>query len=215
MQLVPFNSASRAKARLLALVRAGYLEREFVGTISGGRKAIYSLPRARRVRRTSKRLASAQTERFIEHQLRLNELFLVLRKASEPRLIRWERISAPLFGSRGIVPDAYAEFAAQDVRRGAYIEMDLATEALPVWGKKVQEYLKYARSGMFQERHGLSSFRVLVVADTEDRIQAIRSMIAKQTDKVFWVATTKKIKSEGFWAPIWQRPNGSEEHSLF
>src|SRR4051794_3924877 len=44
MEIAPFASASRAKTRLIALVRSGHLDRFFVGTIKGGRRAIYVLP---------------------------------------------------------------------------------------------------------------------------------------------------------------------------
>lgn len=213
-KIVSFTSASRAKTRLLALVRAGHLARFFVGTINGGRKAIYCLPLTRKAQRESRMLTSAKTERFVEHQLCVNELYLILSKGSSPTLIRWERVADAIPDKTGVIPDAYAEITSPAGRAGMFIEVDLGTEALSVWAKKVDGYLKLARSGIFSERFGLPSFRVLVVAKTEDRINAIRSMIAKQTDRVFWVATTESINREGFWSPIWLRPNGVEKHSL-
>jgi hypothetical protein len=93
-------------------------------------------------------------------------------------------------------------------------EVDCNTESAGVWKRKIQGYLELARSGTFTQAHNLVAFRVLVVAETEDRIQAIRSMVALYTGKVFWVATTKNIKSEGFWSACWLRPTGDQRHSL-
>lgn len=40
-----FRSTTRANTRLLKLTRAGLLNRFFIGTVGGGRKAIYTLSR--------------------------------------------------------------------------------------------------------------------------------------------------------------------------
>src|SRR5579884_2849420 len=89
-----FTSRSRAKARLLALSRSGHIDHFFVGTIAGGRKAVYCLP-ATRKKRAVRPLSSAQTERFVDHQLAVNEVYLVLSSSADPGLRRWERCTAP------------------------------------------------------------------------------------------------------------------------
>ena len=65
-----------------------------------------------------------------------------------------------------------------------------------------------------QANFGFPSFRVLVVAKTEDRIRAIRALIARSTDKVFWLADIESIQRDGFWSPIWLRPTGDQRQPL-
>jgi protein involved in plasmid replication-relaxation len=217
-RLAPFRSATRAKARLLSLVRAGYLERAFLGTIVGGRKAIYSLPGTIKPRARPRHLASPRTDLFLEHQLAVSDVALSF---THPRhiqatgsTIRWVRFKTPLSSETGIIPDGYAEMASDSGRRGLFVEVDLGTESLSVWEKKVSAYLGFARSGLFAARFGIPTFRVLVVAESAERVSAIRSAIAKRTDKLFWLAELKTIKCEGIWSPIWLRPTEDKKHSL-
>jgi hypothetical protein len=212
-RIAGFRSPSRAKTRLLALVRASHLDHFFVGTVPGGRKAIYCLPGLRRNRGPTL-LASPHTERFVEHQLWINELYLILAESIDAKLVRWERLTAAIPDSSGVIPDGYAEIKIGGERHGMFLEVDLGTESLVVWEKKVRGYLHLARSGMVEQQFDLPSFLVLVVAKTEGRIEAIRSVIAKSTDKVFWLANTESIKREGFWSAIWLRPTGDRERSL-
>lgn len=212
-RIAPFTSSSRAKARLLALVRAGYLNRFFVGTIAGGRRAIYYLPGTRRDR-GRKELTSPKTEAFVEHQLAVNEVYLATLVGDRRPVTQWHSIDAPLPDSAGVIPDAFLTSVIAGRRVGMFVEMDLDTESHAVWTKKVSGYLRLAQSAYVQQSLGLSFFRVLVIARTEDRIQAIRSVIARSTDKVFWMSTTTAIKSEGFWSAIWLRPTDDQKRSL-
>src|SRR5215831_10345600 len=76
-----FGSTTRANTRLLALTQAGYLKREFVGTIAGGRKAVYNL--SKKALTVSNALADrhpnlsgtgSHSQPFLEHQLHINEV---------------------------------------------------------------------------------------------------------------------------------------------
>src|SRR3989442_15138047 len=67
-----FRSRSRASARLSLLVSAGYLSRDFIGTITGGRAAVYMLP-GKRIRAQR---GPAGQEAAIQHQLAVNEVYL-------------------------------------------------------------------------------------------------------------------------------------------
>jgi hypothetical protein len=209
-RIAGFTSPSRAKQRLLALVRAGYLERFFLGTISGGRTAIYHLPRELRPRRTGRRFESSQSRQFIEHQLAINALHLGM----NPHVRIWRRFSAPLPSAPPVIPDGYAELKLDGIVVRAFIEMDLGTESLPIWEKKVSGYLSLASSGYAPTHLDSPTFRVLVVASTEARIRAIRSVIAKHTDRVFWLADIQSIKREGIWSKVWRRPIDDQIRSL-
>src|SRR5713226_2129503 len=71
-----FGSTTRANARLLALTRAGFLRRFFIGTNAGGTKALYAISRQgadlagipyRGPRRPNHEILAADS--FVQHQL--------------------------------------------------------------------------------------------------------------------------------------------------
>src|SRR5215813_8392134 len=81
-----FGSTTQVNARLLLLTRAGLLRRFFLGTKSGGLKAIYSLSKAgaalvqvplRGPKRRNGELVVADF--FAAHQLAINEIYCELK----------------------------------------------------------------------------------------------------------------------------------------
>lgn len=213
-KLCGFTSVSRAKARLFALVCGGFLGRLFVGTIAGGRKAIYFLPGARRSK-APRALASPKTELFIEHQLSVNAVLLAARQVADGAALRerpWPALES-LFARR-IKPDAFCELRGGGFECGLAFEVDLGTESLSTIREKVRRYLALARSGRPLRTDGLARFRVLFVATGAQRLAAIRRVVAAETERVFWLAEIETITREGFWARVWLRPTGEERHSL-
>lgn len=210
-----FGSAGRARARIAKLVQATYLARFYVGTIAGGRKAIYTLPSLLPKALRQRELASIQRELFVAHQLAVNDVYL---SAAAPngdvRLLRWDQFHARKGAVSGIIPDAYLEIGDAAPVRGFFLEMDMGSESLTVWKRKVERYLDLAKRGDFKPLSGLETFRVLVVAQTEDRIRAIQTVIARSTDRVFYLATTKSLSERGFWSDIWLRPTTCQPASL-
>jgi hypothetical protein len=95
-----------------------------------------------------------------------------------------------------------------------FLENDRGTEALTVWQQKAALYLQLAVSGEFQRRFRQPQFRVLVVTSSERRLNHIRVVVAKSTDKIFWLTTLDNIHSEGLWSPIWLRPTGDRRLPL-
>src|SRR6202035_5866031 len=87
-----FRSTTRANTRLLQLTRAGLLRRFFVGTISAGRKAIYSLaPGAAsfvdspiRPFHQLRRGGRVASELHVTHQMALNDLYLDFTRRAKP-----------------------------------------------------------------------------------------------------------------------------------
>lgn len=178
MQLAPFHSIARANARLLALVNAGYLRHCFVGTINGGRKAVYFHPGRRRVK-----------PGLIAHELAVAEVYCAFRGSG------WSAPAAPLT-SGGIIPDGLVACSSGPM----FIEVDRGTESLGVFGKKVEGYLAHALSDTAKR------FRVLVVTSSERRLQNLSRTIAHRTGRLFFLTTFSTLKTFGPWAPIWRRP---------
>jgi len=220
-----FQSTRRANARLLQLTRAGLLRRFFVGSVAHGRKAVYTLSSKGAetaaatlggIERPADRLVVG--DRFVEHQFRINELYLALKYRPIPdsgiRMSHWATFRQSLSDAIKITPDGYFELTFRENARAMFLEVDLATEALSVWHQKTAYYLQLAVSGEFQKRFRHAQFRVLVVANSDRRIMGLRSTVAKSTDKIFWFTTFEIINRDGFWSPIWLRPTGEQRHSL-
>ena len=220
-----FRSTRRANARLLQMTRAGLLRRFFVGTIGAGRKAVYTLSpkgaelvsaRFGGINRPEGKLVTG--DRFVEHQTGINEVYLAIKYLRVPNSnaqpTRWHTFRQSISDAIKLTPDGYFETASAQGVRAAFLEIDLATEALSVWKQKTAYYLQLAVSGEFTKRFRQPQFRVLVVANSERRLANIRTVVAKSTDKIFWFATLDSIKREGIWSPIWLRPTSDQRHSI-
>lgn len=219
-----FHSTRRANARLLELTRAGLLRRFFIGSIAHGRKAIYTLSptgsgiaaaKLGGIRRPSGRLVIGDA--FVEHQSGINEMYVALKYRAVPadvRLLRWHTFRQSISEAIKLTPDGYFELASAGGVRAAFLEVDLGTEALSVWQQKASLYLQLAVSGEFQNRFHQPQFRVLVVTGSERRLNNIRAVVAKSTDKVFRFTTFDNIHREGLWSPICLRPTGDQRLPL-
>lgn len=220
-----FGSTTRANTRLLALTQSGYLKRSFVGTIFGGRKAVYLL--------SAKGLAigsaannggpgnagkSSYSELFLEHQLRVNLVYVWVKHQPIPlpgcRFHRWISFTRPLSKSSPIIPDGYFEIQHESEIKAVFLEVDLGTEALRIWQKKIEGYLKFAVAGEFKKLSGLPQFKVIIIAPSERRAESIRQVAAKVTDKIFRFSSFQTINREGLWSAIWQRPVADQKESL-
>lgn len=219
------TSVTRANTRLLALVRSGYLRHVAVGTERGGHKYLYALTRqgAAAVQRPFagvplKSHAVIAGQPFLEHQLRLNAVYLRLRYHRIPvpnvGMTRWSTFARALAPQVPLIPDAYVELATADGPKAAFLEIDQGTESLRVWRRKTDEYVKFAVSGAFPTLFRHPQFRVLVIAPSARRIATVRACIAAKTTKIFWLTTSQAVETSDFWGPVWYRPTGDHPQSL-
>ena len=215
-----FGSVTRVNATLLRLVKAGFLNRFFLGVGAGTQKAIYTLTQKgaavaevpyRRFRRRNGALYSGDL--FLEHQLLLNDIYVALHAGPQIRVSNWRVFEKPLPQS-SIIPDAYFELISDDSIKPVFLEVDKGTEPKKIWKKKVAGYISFALSNAFQQHFGQAQFRVLVITTTETKLNAIKEVVAAQTTKIFWLTTFSDIKCEGLFAPIWLRPLGEQRQSL-
>lgn len=215
-----FGSVTRVNATLLRLVKAGFLNRFFLGIGAGTQKAIYTATQKgatvaeatyRRFRRRNGGLYSGDL--FLEHQLLLNDIYIMLHAGSQVRVCNWRTFEKPLPQSP-IIPDAYFELTSDGSIKPAFLEVDKGTEPKKIWKKKVAGYISFALSGSFQQHFQQQQFRVLVITTTEQKLKAICAVVASQTTKIFWLTTFSDIKREGLFAPIWLRPMGEQRQSL-
>jgi hypothetical protein len=220
-----FGSTTQVNTRLLELTRAGLLTRFFVGSISSGRKGIYTLS-VKGTELVSAKLGGIDrvsgrfvvSDGFVEHQMGINQIYLALKYRPIPhggtRPGRWIAFRRSISEGIKLTPDGYFEVITGESTRAMFLEVDLGTEALRVWQQKTAYYLQLAVSGEFIKRFRQPQFRVLVVANSEKRLANIRAAIAKATDKIFWFTTFDAINRDGFWSPIWLRLVGDQRHPL-
>jgi Replication-relaxation len=217
-----FGSTTRVNTRLLALTRAGLLRRFFLGW-GGGRKALYALSikgaqlagvPCRGPRRRNDELLVA--DHFVQHQLSINQVYCALKfgPISVPQVSfhRWLYFHEPLASDLSLIPDGYLEFATPVGMVGSFLEVDLGQEPLSIWKEKTHNYLQLALTGQFQKQFGQERFRVLVLANSERRLDSIRKTVAGITERIFWFATLDSV--ELFFAPVWLRPEG-DTHQPF
>jgi hypothetical protein len=219
-----FASTTRANARLLALTQTGYLKRRFVGTIKGGRKAVYwaSKKGAAAGAAGNGSLSSAAKraygELFLEHELRVSQVYVWVKHQTILKVgcqfVRWISFNRPLSKAAALIPDGYFELRQEAGIKAHFLEVDLGSEALRIWQKKIEGYLRLAVSGEFQRLFGQARFKVAVIADSERRSESIRKLSAKFTDKIFRFASFEIINREGFWSAVWQRPVGDQREAL-
>jgi len=220
-----FGSTTRANTRLLALARAHLLTRFFMGTSGGGQKALYSLSRMganlveityRSPRRHLDEVIT--TDSFVHHQMAINQVYCAFKY--QPFLVRgvefvrWLTFRQPLEAGARLIPDGYCEVKSPREILASFVEVDLGNEGFAIWKQKVQAYLRYAVSGNFESHFQRPRFRVLVIVNSERRLQAIRRVVAGLTDKIFWFSTLDSIAEHGVWSEIWLRPRGDEKHML-
>ena len=217
-----FGSTTRANTRLLQLVRAGLLRRFFLGS-GGGRKALYALSQKgayledvpyRGPRRKQDEVLVA--DYYIAHQLAINEVYCTLKYKAVPEVVfeRWVCFQQPITPSLGLIPDGLVELRTFFGVTACFLEVDLGHESLSIWQRKAKNYLQLALSGDFRKLFGQAHFRVLVLVNSERRLESIRKTLAAVTEKVFWFATLESAKGS-FFAPIWLRPVRDQPKPFF
>jgi hypothetical protein len=206
-----FRSTTRANTRLLALTRAGFLRRAFLGN----RQAVYWLASTNRHQASQSELTRREpTSLYLRHRLEINKVHLLIKYRTIPVagwwFVRWESFARNLSPALPLIPDGYFELRSAAGVRACFLEVDLGTEALPVIQRKVQLYLQLAASGEFSTLFHQSQFRVLVVASSARRVASLRRTIAGLTDKIFWLTTLESINNDRFWSAVWLRPTGDQ-----
>ena len=130
---------------------------------------------------------------FVDHVLAVSELYVRLREVevdtgredravkldifdAEPACWRWWVGAA---GERLVLkPDAFVSVLTSEFEYRTFVEVDRATESLPVVRRKAEVYVDYWRSGTEQAEEGLFP-RVLFVVPTTKRLEAVVSVLSR------------------------------------
>lgn len=199
------SAARQAPSTLRRLSDLGlvtHLDRQVGGVRAGSASTVWSLDLA------GQRLASAcgpaggRTCRrpwtpgvqFLAHRLDVSETYVKLvetcRKRGRELLnfdaepLCWRRFVAPLGGTAFLKPDAFARLAIGDFERGAFIEIDRATESRNTLKRKLATYRHFWETGREQERRGYFP-EVIWQVPTEARKEVLVDLFAAQPEEVW------------------------------
>ncbi len=227
-----FACRNRLSTRLRKLYDNAFLARRFLPVFRGGGEVIYFIgPRGIEVisekygidamitKQKRKQLLKIRNV-FLPHYLAINEFRLALSLASRSNpgisLKSWKtQKEIPLcLEERKFYPDAYFVYGFRGKLYGIFLEIDRSTESNKRFAEKVDNYLKYGFDGHYQKQFGFQFFRVLVVCQSEARLENLKRLIEQKTDKMFWLAVQGDISPEKILTKIWQRPAKDSVFSL-
>jgi len=202
------QAATRARQRVLErltrerlLIR---LDRRIGGVRAGSAGFVLALgPIGQRVLATSgpRRRSYEPTLRFVDHTLAIAQLVVDVVLASRQGLLDaldvqaepccWREFSG-LGGRRLLRPDAFVSLGSDGYELRWFIEVDRATESLPVIVRKCHLYADYYQSGKEQAARGGVFPRVCWIVPDELRAERLRRAIARDRnlpERLFIVAT--------------------------
>lgn len=218
-----FHSVTRVNARLLKLARMGLLKRFFFVSDLGGKKAVYCLSKkgSELIGVTPNGLTRPEDsfligDRFTAHQLAVNAVYCAAfcSYIEDAAAKNWRTFQKAISPAAPVIPDAYFEINSSETVRPMFLEVDRGTEGLPVWNKKVKEYLHLAVSGEFERLFSYPRFAVLLVTASERRMRSLRAEVSRATVKLFYFSTLERLEQQGFWSAVWLRPQGDQPQSL-
>jgi hypothetical protein len=215
-----FGSKTRANTTLLRLVRHGYLSRRSLPSVAGTATALYFAgPKSgdvlERPQATVRRKISSLSDLFVAHQLLITDVRIAfLSPAAGYEFLRWRTDAELRARNLGLIPDGHLEYALSGKHFGAFVEIDRGTEDLERWAAKVRSYVLLTRSDSYRHIFGRAFFRVLVITESEGRLQHLRRVTASLTERVFWFTTMDRLRSTGPFDAIWWRPVDATLHAL-
>jgi hypothetical protein len=131
---------------------------------------------------------------FVAHRLAVSELYVELVEAEragrcvlldfEAEPLSWRRFASPYGGVAHLKPDAFVRLQVGDYERGAFVEIDRATESAAAIGRKCRGYRSYWEAGREQERRGYFP-RVVFAVPTEARKAALVEVIGCQPEETW------------------------------
>ena len=229
IQTLLFPSKSTTNYSLRRLYQHGYLERKMIPVEYGDgmRPAVYTLGRkgAELVGAGGwTKKADKVAFLFLEHLLCTNGVRIAVKLSAHRHgwAVREWRDERELKGARidyvqvpsersgrrqnvPVIPDGYFILDLGGRRAHFFLEVDRGTMALRRFRTKVDAYLAYVRSGMYQRRYRTRSLRVLTVTTGETRMRNLRSVTERAGGNelcwfcTFGQATAQRILTEPIW----------------
>jgi hypothetical protein len=201
------HSAARQAPKLLARLAEQQivtkLERQLGGVRAGSKAAVWSLDRAGQYLAPSscgpaggyqRRRPWTPSLSFLAHRLAVSACFVDLTERCrdgvadlldfEAEPLSWRRYASAYGGPSTLKPDAFVRLASGDFERGAFVEIDRATEARSTLTGKLRAYRQYWETGREQERRGYFPRVVFAVPD-ETRKALLVDLFASQPEETW------------------------------
>lgn len=136
-----------------------------------------------------------------------------------------EQVTDPRLGRPSpFMPDAFFELQVGTGESYAFfLEIDLATHAQRVWRHRARLYAVYAdpQRGLFRQRFGRETFRLLIVTTPDYRGRSRRDNILASIRRelgptdMFLATTIPELQPDRVLGPIWRRADGTTiTHSM-
>ena len=160
---------------------------------------------------------------FLAHELGVRDVRVWLERCR--RTHRHQGVTLWRHGQGAIVgrtrPDAFLVYALGSRKLAALVEVDRGTErGEKWWADKLARFGEILTGGMFHELTGLKQGRVLVIAPSEARRDAIclllRSLMERSVvlERAFWIADKSVLEGGDLRARVWVRPDAPGLHPL-
>ncbi len=235
-----FRTKSVANERLMKLYQHEYLDRLFKPVSFGYTQAVYSLDK-RGAEIVSKELgiykeALSWKKRnvkveflFLEHTLAISEFWVCLELAAKERkeieILFWKRQGEALKDKVSdpdrkqkylpVTPDAFFGILSPKGKSYFFLEVDLGTQSLKRFKKKIIAYRQYWKSGKYQEKYGFKSFRVLTITTSEKRLKNLIVAARDCGAKSMFLFTAQDLtKPNKVFDNIWYLPVSSDPMSI-
>jgi hypothetical protein len=202
-------AATRARQRVLTRLTGERLliplTRRIGGIRAGSAGLVLALgPVGQRVLTADgpRRRAHEPTWRFVDHTLAIAQLVVDVTLAARCRTLdvldvqaepsSWRQF-AGLGGRQWLRPDAFLALGVADYELRWFIEVDRASESVPVVVRKCRLYADYYQTGTEQAAHGGVFPRVCWIVPDEQRAERLRAAIARDRQlpgQLFVVTTT-------------------------
>jgi hypothetical protein len=234
-----FSTTAAANARLLALYQHRFLDRLYLPVELGSSQAAYALDvqGATLIAREEHLHLSQVTWRrkhnrveffFLEHTVLTAELHVALQVALRGRedisLLEWrrdafltrEKFPDLEYDERRLIvaPDAFFGLALPEGTAYFFVEVDLGTETLERFRRKIVAYQEYWRSGRYHERYGHANFRVLTIGEGPQRLANLITLAGEEGAKNMFLFAPASEVSARVLGPIWFKPNSLDPTTL-
>jgi hypothetical protein len=226
-ELFPMGSVQRRNFRLKQLRDARFLSSRTLMRMGNASKPGYYLgPRApelftdpteRNVANGIRAQVAQLAESGLAHRMLVDSIHIrfltAIREYPNYRLLTWiDQYSSwwKEFQAYGIPiqADGYGEYLMLlhfENLFTFFLEVDRGTEGGQTLQDKIDRYIDYAESGLYEKQFAARPFRVLVVTTTERRMEALLDIMAARSTNLFWVTTWERFKSSKLLDSYWRR----------
>ncbi|MCL5291217.1 MAG: replication-relaxation family protein [Actinobacteria bacterium] len=226
------SSTSACNQRLMKLYQHKFLDRLFLPIGFGSNQAVYALDRlGAEVVAANLGISPSQVNWkrkhnkveyfFLEHTVGVSEvhvsLQIALRERANVDLLFWKReaflpkdkVQDPEHPENRlpVYPDAFFGLQLEDGKSFFFIEVDMATEPLGRFRKKLVAYQQYWKSGQYRERYNYRNFRVLTVTTGPERMNNLLKVADSVGARNMFVFTVAELIPKDILGPIWFKPN--------